>query len=216
MDRACSELLGDQEERLVLKTARKSQGMTLIEIMIALAILGLLLGMGVPAFTAFLANSKVRSAAEGLQTGLTLARSEAMRRNQTVEFVLTNDEVNPGTVGTVTPAAGGIHWLVRAANPVSKVYELIEAKSGYEGSGQATGASAVQVAASDAMIAFRGLGGTQGLAAAATFDFSNPQAGACHTPTTPSAIRCLRVQVSVAGQIRVCDPSTTAPDTRAC
>jgi type IV fimbrial biogenesis protein FimT len=200
-------------------SARKLRGFTLIELLIALAIMALLLGLGLPAFTAWLANSKVRNAAETLQTGLSLARSEAMRRNQTVEFMLTNDEVNLGTVGTVAAAANGVHWLVRTRDPVSGVYQLIEAKSGYEGSG-ASGVSAVQVAASDATIAFRGLGGTQGLAAAATFDFSNPNAGACNTVGTPGPIRCLRLQVSVAGQIRMCDPSvdpaTHPGDTRLC
>lgn len=196
--------------------ARRSRGFTLIELMIGLAIMALLLGMGLPAFSAWLANSKVRNAAETLQTGLSLARSEAMRRNQTVEFMLTNDEVNLGTVGTVAAAANGVHWLVRTRDPVSGIYQLIEAKSGFEGSGS-SGASPVKVTASDSTIGFRGLGGTQGLTAPATFDFSNPQAGACHTATTASPIRCLRVQVSVAGQIRMCDPTVTeTTDTRAC
>jgi type IV fimbrial biogenesis protein FimT len=204
----------------VLNAMRTSQGMSLIEIMIALVITGLLLGMGIPAFNAFIANTKVRSAAEGLQAGLTMARTEAMRRNQAVEFLLTNDEINLGTVGTVTAATNGMHWLVRTRDPVSGVYELIEARSGYEGSGQGTGASAVQVAATDGVITFRGLGGTQDLAATARFDISNPQAGACHTRTASSPIRCLRVQVSVAGQIRMCDPSidpaVSPADTRLC
>jgi type IV fimbrial biogenesis protein FimT len=200
---------------------RKSRGLSLIEIMIALVITGLLLGLGIPAFNAFIANTKLRSAAEGLQTGLTMARAEALRRNQTVEFVMTNDEINPGTVGTLTPATNGIHWLVRTQDPISLVYELIEARSGYEGSGQSSsGMSTVQVNATTAVVAFRGLGGTRDLAATARFDVSNPQAGACHTNAVPSPVRCLRVQVSVGGQIRMCDPSvdpaTNPGDTRLC
>ena len=90
-------------------------------------------------------------------------------------------------------------------------------RAGYEGSGQGSGGRTVQVNATDAVIAFRGLGGTRDLAATARFDISNPQAGACHTQATPSPVRCLRVQVSVAGQIRMCDPSVTgAGDTRVC
>jgi hypothetical protein len=51
----------------------------------------------------------------------------------------------------------------------------------------------------------------------ASFDVSNPTAGACHTTATPSPIRCLRVQVSVSGLIRLCDPSVTdLADTRGC
>jgi type IV fimbrial biogenesis protein FimT len=191
--------------------------MTLIELMIGLAILGLLLGLGLPAFSTFLGNSKVRNATEALSAGLSTARAEAMRRNQNVEFLLTDDAVSAATVGTVTPSASGRHWLVRVLDPATGTYELVEAKSGFEGSGQSeSGAPSVQVAASNSQITFRGLGGTQGLAAAATFNFSNPGAGDCHTTGTPGPIRCLRVVVSVAGQIRTCDPTTTAPDTRAC
>jgi type IV fimbrial biogenesis protein FimT len=200
----------------VLTALHRSRGMTLVELLIGLAIVGLLLGIGMPAFNAFIANSKVRSAAEALQSGLALARATAMGRNQNVEFVLTNDVVDLGTVGTLTPAANGIHWVVRVLDAGTGNYELVESKSGYEGSGASEGATAVQVAASNATITFRGLGGTQGMASAATFDFSNPGAGACHTTATPAPIRCLRVQVSIAGQVRVCDPSTTIPDTRAC
>lgn len=200
----------------MLNPLRRSRGMTLIELMIGLAIVALLLGIGMPAFNAFIANSKVRNAAEALQGGLALARATAMGRNQNVEFVLTNEVVDLGNVGTVTPATNGMHWLVRVLDSSTGTYELVESKSGYEGSGQSAGASSVQVAASSATIAFRGLGGTQGMAGTATFDFSNPGAGACHTTATPAPIRCLRVQVSIAGQVRVCDPSTTVPDTRAC
>ena len=94
-----------------------ARGMTLIELMIALAILGVLLGLGLPAFSTFLANGKVRNATETLSAGLSLARSEAMRRNRSVEFLLTNDTVTAATVGTVTPSASGRHWLVRVLDP---------------------------------------------------------------------------------------------------
>jgi type IV fimbrial biogenesis protein FimT len=199
----------------VLTAMRTSQGMTLIELMIGLVIVALLLGIGLPAFNAFIANTKLRSVAEGLQTGLSLARSEAMRRNSNVEFVLTNDVVDLGTFADAVPAANGIHWVVRLVDPATGVPALVEGKSGAEGTGRASGGSTVLTAASNPSIFFRGLGGTT-LGATATFDVSNPQAGACHTVATPSPIRCLRVQVSVSGLIRMCDPATAAPDTRAC
>lgn len=195
-----------------------SRGVTLVELMIGLAILALLLAMGLPSFSAWIANSKVRNAAEGLQAGLAIARTEAMRQNRNVEFVITNDLVDHGTVGTVAPAANGIHWVVRFMDPAIAAYSMLDTRSGYEGSGRAEGeAIQVQVAASASQIVFRGMGGTT-LGATATFDFSNPGAGACHTVGTPSPIRCLRVQVSVGGQVRLCDPSINplSSDTRRC
>lgn len=194
---------------------RATHGFSLVELLIGLAIFGLLMSFAMPAFHLFLANNKVRNAAEALQSGLAIARSEAVRRNRNVEFVMTEDTVDEGSVGTITPAAGGRNWVVRVSNTTG-TYELIQAKSGAEGSGQVEGGSSIIVNGSTPQITFRGLGGTQGLSSTATFDFSNPQAGACNTSGTPGPIRCLRVQVSVAGQVRLCDPSTTAPDTRAC
>ena len=193
-----------------------SLGMTLIEVMIGLAIVAMMLLAGMPSFSAWMANSRVRGMAEGLQSGLAVARAEAIRRNQNVEFLLTNETVDLGSVGTVAPAADGIHWLVRALDPATGAYDLIDTKSGQEGSNRADGASGVQVVASAPLVTFRGFGGTQGLGATATYDFSSPGAGACNTTATPGPIRCLRVQLSVGGHIRLCDPSTSGSDSRAC
>jgi type IV fimbrial biogenesis protein FimT len=190
---------------------------TLIELMIGLAIVAMLIGMGLPSLGAWLANSRVRTTAESLQSGLAMARSEAMRRNQNVEFLVTNDTIDLGTVPTVVPAADGMHWLVRFMDPAVATYSMVDSRAGWEGAGRAEGqAPAVQVAASEPLIVFRPMGGTS-LGAMATFDVSNPSAGACHTTATPSPVRCLRVQVSVSGLVRLCDPSVTdAADTRGC
>lgn len=193
-----------------------TRGLTLIELLIGIAITALLLAFGLPSFGTWMANSRVRGTAEGLQSGLAVARAEAIRRNQNVEFVLTNDQIDLGSVGTVTPAANGIHWLVRAINPANGQYVLLDTRSGQEGANRSDGSSGVQLVASAPLVTFRGFGGTQGLGATATYDFSSPGAGACHTTTTPGPIRCLRVQLSVSGQIRVCDPGTSGSDSRAC
>jgi type IV fimbrial biogenesis protein FimT len=194
-----------------------ARGVTLIELMIGLAIVAMLIGMGLPSLGAWLANSRVRTTAESLQSGLAMARSEAMRRNQNVEFLVTNDTIDLGTVPTVVPAADGMHWLVRFMDPAVATYSMVDSRAGWEGAGRAEGqAPAVLVAASEPLIVFRPMGGTS-LGAMATFDVSNPSAGACHTTATPSPVRCLRVQVSVSGLVRLCDPSVTdAADTRGC
>ena len=211
----CGSLRLDAQKRRLVLTAAGHRGFTLIEMMIGLAIFALLIGMAVPSFTVFLANSKVRYAAEALQSGLAIARSEALRRNQNVEFILTDDVIDGASVGAITPSTTGRSWVVRVLDTTG-TYQLIQAKSGAEGSGQVEGGVTVQVGGSVSQVTFKGLGGTQGLGAMASFDFSNPSFGACNTTGTPGPIRCLRVQVSVAGQVRLCDPSTVAPDTRAC
>jgi len=210
------------------RTGRRARGFTIIEIMIALGIAALLMALGLPAFRDFLANNKIRNLAENLQSSLNVARSEAINRNQPVQFLLFGDaDYTSGQVGTVTANAAGPHWLIRVQNPATGVFTHIDWRNGFEGSGQTTEVStttATTIAATYSTMAlggtadivtFKGLGGTL-LGSTATFDISNPTAGACHTTSTPSPIRCLRVQVTVSGQVRMCDPSVASSDPRAC
>ena len=68
----------------------RSPGFTLIELMVALAIVALLLLLGMPSFTTFLRNSEIRSTSESLINGLRAATTEAANRNQRVTFELAN------------------------------------------------------------------------------------------------------------------------------
>jgi prepilin-type N-terminal cleavage/methylation domain-containing protein len=74
------------------------RGFTLVEMAIGLAIFGVLLAMALPNFTIFLQNSQIKNAAETTLTGLTLAKTEAVRRNVTMRFQL---------MTTVTDACAG-------------------------------------------------------------------------------------------------------------
>jgi len=65
---------------------RKPRGFTLIELMVALAIVALLFLLGMPSFTSFLRNSEIRSTAESIINGLRAATSEAANRNKKVTF----------------------------------------------------------------------------------------------------------------------------------
>ena len=96
-----------------------SVGFSLIELMIALAVSAILLALAAPGFTSFIRNSQIRTAAESVQTGLQLARSEAVKRNTLVQFVLSSVQgggsradwsvsvVSPSTVIQSRPSAEG-------------------------------------------------------------------------------------------------------------
>lgn len=62
------------------------RGATLIELIIGLAIIGILLWASAQTFRVWIVNTQIRNAAEALQNGLQVARNEAIRSNTNVEF----------------------------------------------------------------------------------------------------------------------------------
>ena len=66
------------------------RGFSLIELVIEIAILGILLGVGLPTLVTYSRNIKVRTVAESFLAGMQLARGEAVRLNNNVELILTN------------------------------------------------------------------------------------------------------------------------------
>src|SRR4029079_4196588 len=71
-----------------MPTAARVRGFTMLELVVALTIAGMLLMLGMPSFTTFLRNSEVRSTAESISNGLRAAPSEATRLNRPVSFTL--------------------------------------------------------------------------------------------------------------------------------
>jgi len=191
----------------------RRRGFTLVELMIGLAIMAFLLMMGVPAFSTFIQNSKLRSTAEVFHAGIQTARAEAVKRNAQVQFILTDDAGDSSSTQTATASTTGRNWLIRVQDPTSLIYTFIEGKDAAEGSGQ-TSTPSVAVSGTVSSMTFTGLGATT-LGSAATFSFTNPAGGACKSASGP--MRCLSVVVSVGGQARMCDPAVTATgDTRKC
>ncbi len=197
---------------LMTRVTRSRQGFSLIEMMIALVVLSILLMMGVPAYSTYIQNAKLRSAAENFYAGLQTARAEAVKRNAPVQFALTSDSGDSSSAQTTTLTTTGPNWIVRVVDATTGIFTFVEGKSAQEGSGQATGSS-VSISATTSSITFNGYGATT-LGASTTITFTNPTGGAC-SPTGP--MRCLNIVVSVGGQARMCDPAvTTVGDTRTC
>ena len=66
------------------KQPQTSSGFTLAELMITLAIAGILVGVAIPSFTSMITSNRLTTYANELMTALNLARSEAIKRGEQV------------------------------------------------------------------------------------------------------------------------------------
>jgi type IV fimbrial biogenesis protein FimT len=203
-------VLGPQKGRIVL-SASPSRGFTLVELLVGLTLLAVLLGLGAPAMSTYLQNSKLATAAASYFNGLQAARTEAIRRNIATEFVLTDYSIAASDpANNATPTPSGKSWVVRAASGTA--YSLVEAKAGAEGEGSAA-SGAIQVSSSASAIQFNGFGAAVG--GPQQIDI-NLAAGTC--VHNGGNVRCRRIVVSPGGQIASCDPAASAAvgDSRGC
>ena len=84
---------------------RRDVGYTLIEVMVALAIITIAVGLALPHYLQWKAQSNLRQATSEVATQLTLARMAAMNRNRGVD-VTVQDSGGSARVSAVTTASG--------------------------------------------------------------------------------------------------------------
>ena len=92
-----------------MRLLRAQRGFTLIEAMIAIAVLLVLMAIAVPSFRDASHRSQLRAAANDLVTSAHLARSEAIKRNAPVTMCMSSD-------GEHCAASGSWHqgWIIRS------------------------------------------------------------------------------------------------------
>lgn len=192
-------------------------GFSLIELMVGITIMALLIMIGLPNMAIWLNNTQIRTTGETMLAGLTLARTEAVKRNQVVRFQMV-DNLTSGCV----IATGGKSWVVSLDDPTGAcdaapsdvAPRIIQSRSGDEGTPRTT------VAGTPAgTVHYNGLGrltSPGGAANLTQISISNPAGGSCeHVDGGP--MRCLRINISIGGEAKMCDPAVTdATDPRIC
>lgn len=201
-------------------------GFSLIELVVVVSILAVLLALALPSFSEWIRNNQVRSAAESLRDGLQLARSEAVKRNARMRFQL----VSTLDAGCAISATGP-YWIVNAGAAVSPAGACNAAPSPTTAPAVVQ-ASPATAAAARVTFAVNAAGSANAVTA---FDASGRQVGTSNPTTTPGSpafyvdvsstgalclpagkVRCLRVAVSTAGQVRMCDPTAVGTDPARC
>jgi len=86
-------------------------GLTLVELLVTIVVLGILLGIGVPSFQSMLAQNRATSVANDLQSTLQFARSTAIAQARPVIVCVANYANDPATCSA---ANGNWHngWIV--------------------------------------------------------------------------------------------------------
>ena len=197
---------------------RYSKGFSLIEIGIALAILGILTAAGVPSLRNWLQTTQIRSEAESIQNGLILTRAEAVRRNVTVRFQFTTSVDSACTISTTAS-----NWVVSLSDPSSGCTTpatqntgVIQAHNSLEGTPHAV------VNSTQPIVYFNGLGRQAAFSAAngiptpnlVYVDVTNPSGGTC--AVNGGNMRCMRVVVTTGGDVKMCDTALPSTDPQGC
>jgi type IV fimbrial biogenesis protein FimT len=223
----------------------RSRGFTLIEIMVALAIFGLLIALAGPQLATFLNSSQVRNASEAILNGVQQAQAVAIRDNLPTRFNLTaNAPPNTATSGwqiwVTDPATNN----VPAANPATPCGAPVACGPGSVCNPQKLfcfqdGAPAAQATPSPAgatAVTFDGFGriqcnvdpndlnqcdgspSLQGVKITNSKDSSARELHVCIFPTdqvVPDGLGSPPLSVATS-QIKLCDPNVAATEPQAC
>lgn len=171
---------------------KQSAGFSLIELMVIVAIVGVLAVIGLPSYNTWVQNSRVRNGAESILDGLQLARSEALARNATIDFVLTDAATS---------------WSLGCLNVSATCPAAIQSRSSNEGSGSTS--ATLNNASVANTVRFNGLGTLVNAGGAMTIDVDS-------TVLSAADSRELRIQISTGGSVRLCDPNVGGDDPRKC
>ena len=185
----------------------QQSGFSLIELLIGIVIVGILFSLGLPSFNQWSTNSKIRNWAESIQSGLQIARSQALTLNATTRFQLV-DSLTSSCATSIT----GTNWIV-SSNDITasaqKCDQAIPDPNMIQGAA-AEYAGAIATIGDDAVVCFNGLGQidrtTAGCALTNTAAKFAVSAASATCVDHGGEARCLQVCAG-GGTVKMCDPA---------
>ena len=197
------------------------RGFTIIELVVAVAIVGILAMIGLPSYSIWMQNLRIRGATEAVQSSLQLARSSAVGRNLPTNMSFTTgnpvSSVDHVVYTVLSPASPPASFVNPACTPLpipnpppANAVDCIRRMTN-EGPNVT-----VTMTPPDAyMITFGTMGqvvnNADGSSTPTQIDFTS-------AVSTDTAIRPLRILIRSGGRIMTCDPDPgiLATDSRFC
>lgn len=119
--------------------ARRAAGVTLVELITTVSILGVVSVFAIPAFTRTIADQRVKSASTDFYIALSKARSEAIKRNTNVTVTATSGD---WTQGWTIPQPNDTTKLLDSHGPLSGMTVSGPTSVTYQSSGRVSNATA--------------------------------------------------------------------------
>ena len=124
-----------------MRQRAQQQGFTLAEVIMVLAIIGILAAIAIPNFLAWQPNLRIKTAARDLYSSMQKARAEAIKTNR--DWAIVFDTANNRYVLCSSPGADN-SWSTLADNTAVETIDLTNYKSGIGyGHGTITGNNSV-------------------------------------------------------------------------